>query len=354
MGHPMIKGNLAVTGLISMDNPSPGLAIVKCLKDSGQFKGKFIGLAFDVLSTGIFAQGLLDEVYLIPPPADGENPLIERLKEIVRQTRIDVIIPTLDSEMVIYARAREKLRAMGIRLLIPEERQIKVRAKIALPEFAQKHGFHIPKTVTLNSKGQLPSVIDDLGLPLVLKGPFLDCHIANTPEETEVFFDRLVNSWGFPLLAQKHIVGEEYNIAALTDKEKDLIGAVMMKKIGITGKGKAWAGVTVHDQDFLNLGKKILTKLEWVGPIELEFIKGAFSRKYYLLEVNSRFPSWIYLSARAGQNLPLATFQLAMGQRVKPMAPYQTGVIFYRSSREYIVSFDLLKKITIHGEIVYR
>ncbi len=350
----MIKGNLAVTGLISMDNPSPGLAIVKCLKDSGQCKGKFIGLAFDVLSTGIFAQGLLDKVYLIPPPADGENPLLERLKEIVRKTRIDVIIPTLDSEMVIYARAREKLLAMGIRMLIPQEKQIKVRSKIALPEFAQKHGFHIPETVTLNSKGQLPAVIDMLGFPLVLKGPFLDCRIANSPEEAEVFFDRLVSSWGFPLLAQKHVVGEEYNLAALMSAERELIGAVMMKKIGVTSKGKAWAGGTVHDEDFLNLGRKILTKLEWVGPVELEFIKGAFSRKYYLVEVNSRFPSWIYLSAGAGQNLPLATFQLALGKRVTPMPPYRTGVVFYRSSQEYITTFESLKDITIRGELVYR
>lgn len=350
----MTKGNLAVTGLISMDNPSPGLAIVKCLKDSGQFQGKFIGLAFDVLSTGIFAQGLLDEVYLIPPPADGETPLLGRLKEIVRKTRIDVIIPTLDSEMVIYARAREKLQALGIRLLIPGEKQIKVRSKIALPEFAQKHGFHTPSTVTLNSRGQLPTVLDTLGLPLVLKGPFLDCRIAHTLEEAEVFFDRLVEIWGFPLLGQKHVVGEEYNLAALMDDKKKCIGAVMMKKIGLTAKGKAWAGVTVHDQDFLRLGKKILAKLEWVGPIELEFIKGAFSRKYYIVEVNSRFPSWIYLSARAGQNLPMATFQLAMGKRVKPMPPCRTGVVFYRSSREYITTFDHLKDIAIHGERVYR
>lgn len=350
----MIKGNLAVTGLISMDNPSPGLAIVKSIKESGQFKGKFIGLAFDVLSTGVFAHGLLDEVYLIPPPADGEGPLLERLKEIVQKTRIDTIIPTLDSETVIYARAKEKLRTMGIRLLIPEERQIKTRAKIALPEFAQRHGFNIPKTITITSKGQLQPVISDLGLPIVLKGPFLDCHIASNEEEAEVFFDRLVDSWGFPLLAQEHVVGEEYNIAALTDGERELIGAVVMKKIGITGKGKAWAGVTVHDQDFLNLGRKILAKLEWTGPIELEFLKGAFSRKFYLVEVNSRFPSWIYLAAKAGQNLPLATFQIAMGKRVKPMPPYQTGVMFYRSAQEYVVNFDLLKKIAIHGEIVYR
>jgi len=350
----MIKGNLAVTGLISMDNPSPGLAIVKCLRESGQFKGKFIGLTFDVLSTGIFAESLLDEVYLIPPPIEGENPLLERLSEIVRKTHIDVIIPTLDSEMVIYARARDKLSAMGIRLHIPDERQIKIRAKLVLPEFAQRHNFNIPKTIAINSKGQLQTVVNDLGLPLVLKGPFLDCHIVNTMEEAEVFFDRLVRSWGFPLLAQKYIVGEEYNIAALNNGDRELIGAVTMKKIGITRKGKAWAGVTVYDPDFLNLGKKVMSKLEWVGPIELEFIKGAFSQKFYLIEVNSRFPSWIYLAARAGQNLPLATFQLAMGQRVEPLSPYKTGMIFYRSAHEYIASFDILKKITIHGEIAYR
>lgn len=350
----MIEGNLAVTGLISTDNPSPGLAIVKSIKESGQFKGKFIGLAFDVLSTGIFAKNLLDEVYLIPQPADGETPLLERLKEIVRKTCIDVIIPTLDSEMVNYARAQKKLQAMGIRMLIPEERQIKIRSKIALPEFAQKHGLAIPKTVVLNSKGQLQTVCGDLGFPLILKGSFLDSYIAHSLEEAEVFFDRLVTSWGFPILAQEFVAGEEYDVAALMDGERELIGAVMMKKMGLTSKGTAWAGVTVYDQDIFNLGKKILNKLEWTGPIELELIKGAFSQKIYLVEVNSRFPSWIYLAARAGQNLPLAAFQLAKGDRLKPMPPYRTGVFFVRSAQEYTADFELLKKITTRGEIIYR
>lgn len=349
----MIKPTLAVTGLISMDNPSPGLAIVKCLKESGQFQGKCVGLAFDVLSTGIFARGLLDEAYLIPPPADGEGPLLERLKEISRKTSLDVLIPTLDAEMVIYARARKALAGLGIRLFIPEEKQIKMRSKIALPEFARRHGFHVPETLTLTSKAQLSMALGILGLPLVLKGPFLDCHVAGTAEEAEVFFDRLAAAWGFPLLAQKYVAGEEYNLAALAGPRGALIGAVGMKKIGITGKGKAWAGVTIADPDLLNLGKKILKELEWAGPVELEFVKGAFSRKLYLVEVNARFPSWIYLAARAGQNLPLATLRLALGQSVKPMTSYRRGVVFYRSAREFIAPFEAIKRIAVQGEIHY-
>ncbi|MBI4495961.1 MAG: ATP-grasp domain-containing protein [Deltaproteobacteria bacterium] len=349
-----MKGNLAVTGLASMDNPSPGLAVAKCLRESGRFRGRIIGLAFDILSTGIFARELWDEVYLIPPPAEGQGPLLERLREISRRTPLDVIMPTLDAEMVLYARARRDLEALGIRLLVPEEKQIKIRAKSALPEFARQHGFTVPRTMTLYGQAQLSSAIADLGFPFLLKGPFLDCRLVTSPEEAEVSFYRLEAAWGLPLVAQRYVQGEEYNVAALLDGQGAWIGAVMMKKIGLTSKGKAWAGVTIYDRNFLRLAQKILTRLEWVGPVELEFIKEGFSQKFYLIEINARFPSWIYLAARAGQNLPLAAYRLARGERLRPMNAYRTGTIFYRSVREYIAPFHLFQDLAAHGGLSYR
>jgi len=167
-----------------------------------------------------------------------------------------------------------------------------------------------------------------------------------------LYFNKIKMCWGLPVIMQEYIPGEEYNTDCLTDREGKLIGVVAMRKLGITDKGKAWSGVTVEDEKLLNLSKDILSKLNWVGPIELEFIKQRSSGDYYLLEINPRFGAWIYLAAKAGQNLPVATIQIAMGEKVEPFPTYQTGLMFIRYSFDVICPMEYLASLTAEGELI--
>ena len=53
-------------------------------------------------------------------------------------------------------------------------------------------------------------------------------------------------AWGYPVLVQKFVSGEEVNLTAVGDGSGAMIGEVMMKKQAITDKGKAWALHPVH------------------------------------------------------------------------------------------------------------
>jgi carbamoyl-phosphate synthase large subunit len=125
-----------------------------------------------------------------------------------------------------------------------------------------------------------------------------------------------------------------------------------MRKLAVTEKGKAWSGVTVKDEKLLDLSKDIITKLKWIGPIELEFVKQKSSGDYYLLEINPRFGAWIYLAANAGQNLPLAAVQIAMGKKVEPFPPYKAGLMFVRYSLDIICPIEYLANLTANGELM--
>ena len=46
-----------------------------------------------------------------------------------------------------------------------------------------------------------------------------------------------------------------------------------MKKLGVNQRGKGIIGTPVNDPDLINHAQKILKKLHWKGPLELEFIK---------------------------------------------------------------------------------
>ena len=113
------------------------------------------------------------------------------------------------------------------------------------------------------------------------------------------------------------ITGTEVNIAALGDGNGNAISVIPMRKLYITDKGKAWAGITIDDQMLIEQAEKFIKATKWRGGCELEIMLTS-DRKPYIMEVNPRFPAWIYLSAAAGQNQPASLVKLAMGQKVRP------------------------------------
>lgn len=347
----MIQCNVAVTGLNAADDPEPGIAVIRSIRDSGQWEGKIIGLAYDALDTGIYDQSLLDEVYLLPYPLDSSG-LWQRLKDITRKTRIDVLIPLLDLELLSLPSLAPSLKEMGINLLLPSIPKVIMQVKLKLDEFCQKNDIKYPKQMVVASPDKIAPNIKELGMPVVIKGIVHESHPAFSAEEALIYFNKIKMRWGLPIIMQQYIPGEEYNTDCLTDREGKLIGAVAMRKLGITDKGKAWSGVTVKDEELLNLTKDILSKLNWVGPIELEFIKQRSSGNYYLMEINPRFGTWIYLAANAGQNLPLAAIQIAMGEKVEPFPPYEAGLMFVRYSLDLICPMEYLANLSTEGELI--
>ncbi len=140
-------------------------------------------------------------------------------------------------------------------------------------------------------------------------------------------------------------------MVGLGDGTGRTVGAVSMRKLYITDKGKGWAGVTIDDSVILDLSKKIIEKSKWKSGLELEYIKSADTGEYYLLEINPRFPAWVYLAPSAGQNLPYALVELAFGKKVETFKPYKVGTIFVRSSWDLITDISSFEKIALLGEI---
>ena len=71
--------------------------------------------------------------------------------------------------------------------------------------------------------------------------------------------------------------------------------------------------------------------------------------EYYLLEINPRFPAWVYLAVGAGQNLPFAALQLALGEKVEPFTDYELGKIFIRYSWDLVTDMKKFEEISVKG-----
>lgn len=341
---------IAVTALNAIDSPGPGVAVIRAIRECPDFEARIIGLSYEALEPGLYMHDLVDKTYQIPYPSAGTDSLLARLEYIHTEEKLEIIIPNFDAELFNFIKLRDTLHAMGIRTFLPELVQFEARDKMKLVDFGKQNGFMVPKDRILHEFRELKQMEEELEYPVVVKGKFYDAIIANSYDQVEKAFLKILAKWGLPIILQEFIKGTEINIAALGDGKGNAISIIPMRKLYITDKGKAWAGITLDDDRLVELARKFITATRWRGGCELEVML-TDDGKPFIMEVNPRFPAWIYLTAAAGQNQPASLVKMAMGENVEPFNEYEAGKIFIRYAWDLITDIAEFQKISGNGEL---
>ncbi|MCH2043449.1 MAG: ATP-grasp domain-containing protein [Saprospiraceae bacterium] len=345
------KYTIALTGLNAIDNPGSGIAVIRGLREAQAFDVKIVGLCYENLEPGIYMRDLVDKVYQIPYPSMGCETLLSRIEYIHHRAQIDVIIPNFDAELYSFIRLAPRLRQMGIQSLLPTVKQFDARLKGNLNQFGAQYGISVPKSLAVFNIAELEGSLAELDYPIMIKGKFYEAFVAYSLEQARAYYYKLTAKWGTPIILQQYIKGQEYNITALGDGKGRLLGAVPMRKTYITETGKAWAGISIDDPQLLEMAQSIVEKTAWGGGLELELIKEDETNRTYLIEINPRFPAWIYLAVGCGQNHPEALVRTAMGEELESFSDYTVGKMFIRYSYDMICDLADFQKIAIEGEL---
>lgn len=343
---------IAVTGLKTGDNPQPGVPVIRSIRKAG-FRGKIIGLIYDSLESGIYLEDLVDQVYQMPYPSAGRDAFLDRLDYILAKCPIDVIIPTLDAEVILYIRLLDELKERGIHSYLPTEECFLLRDKTKLATFFPPKGIHVPQTNLLSDASQIHKMKDDIPYPLMVKGKYYEAFKAESPEEAVKCFYDIQERWGLPIIVQKIVPGDEYNVVIVGDGEGGILGMVPQKKLVITDKGKGFGGVVVKNAELEEFAAKIISILKWRGPCELEMIRG-FDGVFYLIEINPRFPAWVRLAEGSGQNQPAAVVLKALGEKVEALPPCKSGTLFVRHAEDIIADISVMGEISAKSELIRR
>ncbi|MBW6490628.1 MAG: ATP-grasp domain-containing protein [Lentimicrobium sp.] len=341
---------IGVTGLNAIDSPGPGIAVIRGLREAASFDVRIIGLAYETLEPGIYMHNLIDKTYLIPYPSTGTDALLDRLIYIQKQEKLDIIIPNFDAELYSFMKLESRLKDIGIHMFLPTFDQFEERHKVNLSKFGKKYGINVPEGIAINDPSEIYKHIDDLEFPMMIKGKWYDAYIAYNQDQARTYFNKIVAKWGLPVVLQKFVHGTEYNVTGLGDGEGNLIAAVPMRKQYITDKGKAWAGISIDDEELLELTRKFVRSTGWRGGFELELMKSG-DGKYFLMEINPRIPAWVYLAVGVGQNIPEALSLLALGQKPTSFGSYDVGKLFIRYSWDMIVDRSEFQNFSLKGEV---
>ncbi len=331
---------VAVSGLNNTDNPAPGIPVIKSIAE----KNTTIGLSYDPNEPGNF-MGMCDKTYLMPYPSLGFDELKDRLEYIQKNEGLDAIIPNLDAELPLYIKYQDEIEAMGIKLCLPSLENFELRNKNKLDSLSKKLEMTYPKTYEISTVKELQEITQSSHFPLMVKGNYYKAYMAHNLDSAIDYFYKISNEWGFPVLIQEVVSGEELNLVGVGDGKGELKGAVTIKKLTTTDIGKIWTGVTIKNDKMMKIAQDFVKQTGWKGPFELECIVNMGN--VYMIEINPRFPAWVYFATEIGVNLPQMVVDIMEEKEFEPQLDYPHNKMYVRYTGEFVTDFtDYMKLLS--------
>jgi carbamoyl-phosphate synthase large subunit len=345
---------LAVTGMHRGENPQPGPSVLAGIRRRYPHQ-RIIGLSYDPLESSLFGQlyDQPDAAYLVPFPGAGTEALLQRIDEIREREDLGYIIPCLDSEIENYTWLEPALRDRGIRVLMPSVASFENRHKANLYAFCCEHDIPSPVTRIARSPWEVEQLAAEMGYPVFVKGRLYHAHMVHTPQGLASAYEDIVKTWGWPIMVQETLVGEEYDVTGVGDGQGGISASCSIRKLLRTSNGKGFAGIVVDDPELDDLSARIICALRWDGPFELEFIKVP-GRPHALMEINPRFPAWIDFPSQVGCNMPALLFDRLRGAKPGVLPACRVGQMFVRHSLDLVGDFADFASMASSGERVFK
>jgi len=299
---------IGITGVHASCRRSPGLAVAKALNITREHS--MIAIDYDELSTGLYLP-LFEGIEIISW-TNNEKDILTQIQCIHERYQLDVLLPCLNSDVILFSKIQDRLQKKGIKTLLPSESSLLAREKQNLSYLAEQVSLFYPVTKNCYSMSELDEALDKIGCPCVIKGAECGVFPVRDRELFAYFSNYCQNTFGFPILIQEWMEGEEYSVFALCDVDSTIRLSVTARKNGIADDGETWMSVIVDGTGLEKYVKRFVYCLDWIGPIEFDFIKR--DNELFVIDINPRFPSWIDGLADAGLNAPSHTISLIKGK----------------------------------------
>jgi len=310
-------------------------ALVKCFKKSIREMENCIGKIISVDASPLAAAlHLSDKHCIVPRILDPDY--INILLNICKEENIKLVIPTIDTELLILSQNKKKFENNGIRIAISDTKVIEIcQDKLKTFNFFKEN--NIPTVETF-----LPKKIEkmrNLKYPLFIKpckgSASINTHKINNRKELNFFIDYIDN----PVI-QEYAEGQEFTLDVLADLKGKVINVVPRERIEVRA-GEINKGRTLKEQEIIKYGKIIVEKLGGIGPITIQCFKKGDEIKF--TEINPRFGGGYPLSFAAGANYPELLIRMVLEEKIAPrLGEFEENLVMLRWEDAVFIQKDRL------------
>lgn len=258
---------------------------------------------------------------------------IPMLLDICKRESVNVLIPTIDTDLLKLSKSKSKFEAIGTKVFIASVDKVKL---------CRDKRYTADYFISLGLKSPIP--VDDylkydMGFPAFIKpkdgSSSIDAYKVNNLEELEAYSKQIDD-----YIVQPFISGREYTIDIFCDYKGDPVFITPRERLAVRS-GEVLKTRITQDKQMIEEMKILLNDYKPSGPITVQLIQDKQTGDNYYIEINPRFGGGAPLSIKAGADSAQATIKLLNGEKIS----YQNnaakdGLIFSRFDQSICVNGD--------------
>jgi len=288
-------------------------------------KASFFGTDTTELSPAL---QLCDKGFLVKPTT--HTGYIRQLLAIVKNNRVNLLVPTVDLDLKLLARNNSKFAALDCRVLVSSPEVIDIcQDKRQTYRFLIKNGFDTPVTMNVHSA----VLKHNLDWPCFLK-PW-DGYasrgnaVVHNKKELSFYAKRIPNP-----ICQEFVQGTEYTCDVYVDFGMKVRCVVPRKRIEVRA-GEVSKGQIVKNNHIMSHAARLVETLG-AGPglVTLQLFKTP-KGKLKFIEINPRFGGGAPLSIHAGADFPKWILQEMLDRKTNiKFDGFKDGLVMLRYDGE--------------------
>lgn len=257
-----------------------------------------------------------------------DSAYIDNLLQICKGDKIDLLIPTIDTDLMVLSDNKERFDRIGTKVMISAPDKIRIcRDKNNTYQFFADYGLHAPMPVNdwKEYRSRYPAFIKP-------KDGSSSIHAfkAENEAELEIYASQIEG-----YIVQPFVSGKEYTIDIFCDWDGNPISIVPRERIQIRA-GEVLKTQIFMDHTMIEESKVLCKAFKPCGPMTVQLIRDDKGIDWYI-EINPRFGGGAPLSMKAGARSAEAIIRLLNNEKI---GDYQIadGAIYSRFDQSVCIS----------------
>ncbi|MBD5444175.1 MAG: HAD hydrolase-like protein [Lachnospiraceae bacterium] len=231
---------------------------------------------------------------------------IPELLEICGRDKIDLVIPTIDTDLLVLSQNADRFKKIGTRVLISSPDMIALcRDKNYTSDFFEACGLKAPRPVNDYRKydGEYPCFIKPKD-----GSSSIDAYKINAESELAMYAGKIGD-----YIIQPFIEGKEYTIDIFCDFDGNPIYIIPRERVAVRSGEVLKAEISL-DEKIIEETKRLVSHFKPCGPMTVQLIRQNETGDDYFIEINPRYGGGAPLSIKAGADSASALLRLLCGE----------------------------------------
>lgn len=247
---------------------------------------------------------------------------IDELLTICREEKIDLLMPTIDTDLLVLSQNVDRFEQIGTRVMISAPDKIAIcRDKNYTSDFFVECGLKAPKPCNdyMQYDGPFPCFIKPKD-----GSSSINAFKVNSAEELPDYAARVED-----YIIQPFIDGTEYTVDIFCDFEGNPIYVTPRIRLAVRS-GEVLKTEIKDDAQIIEESMKLIKRYKPCGPITVQLIRQKETGDDYYIEINPRYGGGAPLSMKAGARSAEAVLRLLCGEKLEYIHEIEDGAIYSR------------------------